>query len=119
MRKATLALAVLGVMLGTGAVSAKGKSLTGIWTMTVEQHFGLRLELAQDKNALTGRLDWPHGDPIKLVGAVKGDTVTVDLHQVTPGSTARPETSPPVDAGTSGAWNTSPQSFCFQAVKSG
>jgi hypothetical protein len=76
MRKATLALAVVGVMLGTGAVSAKGKSLTGIWTMTVEQHFGLRLELAQDKNALTGRLDWPHGDPIKLVGAVKGDTVT-------------------------------------------
>ena len=76
MRKATLAVAVLGVMFGTGAVSAKGKSVTGIWTMTVEQQFGLRLELAQDKNALTGRLDWPHGDPIKLVGAVKGDTVT-------------------------------------------
>ena len=78
MRKATLAVAVavLGVMFGTGAGSAKAKSLTGIWTMTVEQHFGLRLELAQDKNALTGRLDWPHGDPVKLVGAVKGDTVT-------------------------------------------
>jgi hypothetical protein len=76
MRKATLAVAVLGVMLGAGAVSAKGKSLSGIWTMTVEQRFGLRLELAQDKNALTGRLDWPHGDPIKLVGAVKGAAVT-------------------------------------------
>jgi hypothetical protein len=55
----------------------------------------------------------------RLKTTVKGGTVTVDLHQVTPGSTARPETSPPVDAGTSGAWNTSPQSFCFQAVKSG
>ena len=76
MRIATVAVAVLGVMCSTDAVSAKGKSLTGIWTMTVEQHLGLRLELAQDKNALAGRLDWPHGDPIKLVGAVKGDTVT-------------------------------------------
>ena len=55
----------------------------------------------------------------RLKTTVKAGIVTVDLHKVTPGSTARAETHPPVDAGISGAYDTSPQSFCFQAVKSG
>ena len=61
--------------LGAGSVDAKGASVTGTWTLMVE-HFGLRLELAQKKNAVTGTLDWPHGDPIKLTGALTGDTLT-------------------------------------------
>lgn len=76
MRKVLLAIVLIGVSLGAGSVLAKPQPLTGIWTLTVEQHFGLKLELTQKKNALTGSLDWPHGDPVKLVGTVKGDTVT-------------------------------------------
>ena len=68
---AVFALAVIGV----SSVEAKGKSLTGTWTFTVE-HFGLKLELVQKKNAVTGTLDWPHGDPIKLAGGLAGDTLT-------------------------------------------
>jgi hypothetical protein len=61
--------------LGTGSVEAKGKSLTGTWTLTVE-HVGLKLTLQQKKNTITGTLDWPHGDPIKLTGGFTGDTLT-------------------------------------------
>jgi hypothetical protein len=71
----TLAVAVLSVALGAGAIAAKDTSLTGTWTMTVEQHFGLKLQLAQRKSALTGTLDWPHGDPIALTGTFKGGTL--------------------------------------------
>ena len=62
--------------LAAGAVGAEEKSVTGDWTMTVEQHFGLKLVLEQKNKTVTGTLDWPHGDPIKLVGALKGDTLT-------------------------------------------
>jgi len=57
-------------------VHAQDKSVTGPWTLTVEQHFGLKLELEQKKTAVTGTLDWPHGKPIKLIGALKGETLT-------------------------------------------
>ena len=47
----------------------------GIWTLTVE-HFGVKLTLRQDKNTISGTLDWPHGDPIKLTGRFSDDTLT-------------------------------------------
>jgi hypothetical protein len=37
---------------------------------------GLKLDLRQEKNSVTGTLDWPHGDPIKLTGAFNGNTLT-------------------------------------------
>ena len=55
---------------------AKDKSVTGTWTLTIEQQFGLKLELEQKKAAVTGTLNWPHGDPIKLAGALTVDTLT-------------------------------------------
>ena len=70
-----VAIVIAVTALGAGAVDAKEKSVTGVWTLTVE-HFGLKLELAQKKKAVTGTLDWPHGDPIKLSGAFAGDTLT-------------------------------------------
>jgi hypothetical protein len=76
MRSAIIAAAVFAaVAIGAGSVDAKGQSLTGIWTLTVE-HFGLKLELVQKKNTVTGTLDWPHGDPIKLTGRLTGDALT-------------------------------------------
>jgi hypothetical protein len=70
------AVVVLAVAaFGAGSADAKGKSVTGTWTFTVE-HLGLKLQLLQKKNAVTGTLDWPHGDPIKLIGALTGDTLT-------------------------------------------
>ena len=73
MKRAIIAAAVVAV--GAASVNAKGTSVTGTWTLTVE-HFGLKLQLLQKKNAVTGTLDWPHGDPIKLTGALSGDTLT-------------------------------------------
>jgi len=67
---AVIAFAALGCSL-----DAKEQSLTGTWTLMVE-HFGLKLELAQKKKLVTGTLDWPHGDPIKLSGAFTGNTLT-------------------------------------------
>jgi hypothetical protein len=76
MNRLTIAAAVFAIAaLGTGSVEAKGKSLTGTWTLTVE-HVGLKLTLQQKKNTITGTLDWPHGDPIKLTGGFTGDTLT-------------------------------------------
>ena len=76
MKNAIIAAAVIALTaLGAGSVDAKGKSVAGTWTLTVE-HFGMKLQLAQKKNAVTGTLDWPHGDPIKLAGALTGDTLT-------------------------------------------
>jgi len=74
MKRALIAAVVLAA-IGVHAVDAKSKSVTGTWTLTVE-HFGLKLQLEQKKNAVTGTLDWPHGDPIKLTGALTGDTLT-------------------------------------------
>ena len=77
MKSAIVAAAVIAVAaaLGVGSIDAKEQSVTGTWTLTVE-HFGLKLELAQKKTAVTGTLDWPHGDPIKLTGAFTGDALT-------------------------------------------
>jgi len=76
MRKTILAVVIFGVALGAANVLAKEKSIGGTWTLTVEQHLGLKLVLVQKNTVVTGTLDWPHGDPIKLVGALKGDTLT-------------------------------------------
>jgi hypothetical protein len=76
MKSAIVAAAVIAVAaFGACSVDAEEQSVTGTWTLTVE-HFGLKLELAQKKNAITGTLDWPHGDPIKLTGAFTGNTLT-------------------------------------------
>jgi len=76
MRRAIIAAAVVAVAtLGADAVEGQAKSVTGTWTLTVE-HIGLKLELVQKKDTVTGTLDWPHGDPIKLTGALTGDTLT-------------------------------------------
>jgi hypothetical protein len=75
MKSAIIAAAVIVVAaLGAGSVDAKGKSVAGAWTLTVE-HLGLKLALAQKKDVVTCTLDWPHGDPIKLTGAFTGDTL--------------------------------------------
>jgi len=76
MRKTILAVVIFGVALGAANVLAKEKSIAGTWTLTVEQHLGLKLVLEQKNKTVTGALDWPHGDPIKLVGAYKGDTLS-------------------------------------------
>ena len=76
MRRTLLATAVVGMVLGGSAIFAKEKSIAGTWTLTVEQHFGLRLVLQQKNTTVTGTLDWPHGDPMKLSGAITGDTLT-------------------------------------------
>jgi hypothetical protein len=76
MKSAIIGAALIAaVALGVGSIDAKEQSVTGTWTLTVE-HFGLKLELAQKKTAVTGTLDWPHGDPIKLTGAFTGDALT-------------------------------------------
>ena len=76
MKRPIIAAAIAAVaVVGAGAADAKEKSVTGTWTLTVE-HFGLKLQLLQKKNTVTGTLDWPHGDPIKLTGALTGETLT-------------------------------------------
>lgn len=35
-----------------------------------------KVTLRQEKNTISGILDWPHGDPIKLAGRFSGDTQT-------------------------------------------
>lgn len=70
-------LAVLVLAGATGAVSpagAKEASIAGTWALSVE-HLGLKLVLEQKKSAVTGTLDWPHGDPIKLSGVFADDTL--------------------------------------------
>ena len=73
---ALIALAVLDADHAQAQDKPRYKSVTGAWTLTVEQHYGLKLELEQKKTAVTGTLDWPHGDPLKLAGALTGDTLT-------------------------------------------
>jgi hypothetical protein len=68
-------LVVAGAVIGAGSVDAKQKTIAGTWTLSVE-HIGLKLVLEQKKTAVTGTLDWPHGDPIKLAGTMAGDTLT-------------------------------------------
>ena len=54
--------------LAVASLDAKETSIAGTWTLSVE-HLGVKLVLEQQKGAVTGTLDWPHGDPIKLSGA--------------------------------------------------
>jgi hypothetical protein len=76
MKRLRMGVVVVAITaLGEGSVDAKTKSVTGIWALTVER-FGLKLTLRQEKNAISGTLDWPHGDPIRLTGRFSGDTLT-------------------------------------------
>ena len=68
-------LVVAGAALVAGAVEAKQASIAGTWTLTVEQKFGLKLILEQKKSVVTGTLDWPHGDLLKLSGTFVDDTL--------------------------------------------
>jgi hypothetical protein len=54
--------------LAVASLDAKETSIAGTWTLSVE-HLGVKLVLEQQKGAVTGTLDWPHGDPVKLTGA--------------------------------------------------
>src|SRR5262245_46314315 len=74
-RTIVTAVLIIGAALQADSVNAKEKSIAGAWTMSVE-HIGLKLVFAQKRQAVTGTLDWPHGDPIKLSGAITGDTLT-------------------------------------------
>jgi len=67
-------LVTAGVALAVGAVDAKQESIAGTWTFSAE-HIRLKLVLEQKKSAVTGTLDWPHGDPIKLTGMFADDTL--------------------------------------------
>ena len=69
-------LFVAGATLAVGPVAAQQESIAGDWTFTVE-HFGLKLTLEQKKSTVTGLLDWPHGDPIKLTGVFADDTLVL------------------------------------------
>jgi hypothetical protein len=70
-----LILAVIVIGTSAASLGAKETSIAGTWTFSVE-HIGLKLVLEQKKDAVTGTLDWPHGDPVKLTGAFTGDTLT-------------------------------------------
>ena len=67
-------LAVAVAALANASIEAKQESIAGAWTFSVE-HIGLKLVLEQKKSAVTGTLDWPHGDPIKLTGMLADDTL--------------------------------------------
>jgi len=75
MKRTLIVVTIIGATLLAGSVIAKEKSIAGTWTLSVE-HLGLKLVLAQKQRAVTGTLDWPHGDPIKLSGAITGDSLT-------------------------------------------
>ena len=65
---------VLVALLAAPAVQAKSKSIAGDWTFEAE-HFPLKLVLTQKGKNVTGILDYPHGDPLRLTGTFKGDTL--------------------------------------------
>ena len=69
------AIIISSAALGASMVNAKEQSVAGTWTFTVE-HIGLELVLDQKDTTVTGTLDWPHGDPIKLTGQLAADTLT-------------------------------------------
>ena len=72
--KTTILAALVVATLAATSLTAKDTSIAGTWTLTVE-HFGLKLVLEEKKGAVTGTLDWPHGDPIKVTGATAGETL--------------------------------------------
>jgi hypothetical protein len=69
------AFVIASIALVSSTVNARAQSVAGTWTFTVE-HLGLELVLEQKDTHVTGTLDWPHGDPIKLTGALEGNTLT-------------------------------------------
>jgi len=73
MKHFTLAVVVMASLAAT-TLDAKETSIAGTWTLSVE-HIGVKLVLEQEKGLVTGTLDWPHGDPIKLTGALAGETL--------------------------------------------
>lgn len=76
MKRATVITTIIAVaVLSVISANAKEKSIAGTWTLSVE-HLGLKLVFVQKNTRVTGTLDWPHGDPIKLSGAMTGDTLT-------------------------------------------
>lgn len=74
MKYTTLAVLVIGTALAAGSVDARQQSIAGTWTVSIE-HLGLKLVLAEERDVLTGTLDWPHGDPVKLTGLFAGETL--------------------------------------------
>ena len=74
MKHLILAVVVIAT-LAVASLDAKDTSIAGTWTFSIE-HIGLKLVLEQKKDAVTGTLDWPHGDPIKLTGIFADDTLT-------------------------------------------
>ena len=73
--KHLILVVVVITTLAVDSLEAKEASIAGTWTFAIE-HIGLKFVLEQKKDAVTGTLDWPHGDPIKLTGAFTGDTLT-------------------------------------------
>ena len=76
MKHSTLAALVIATLAVAAAPHAQEPSIAGTWTLSVE-HIRIKLVLEQKKAAVTGTLDWPHGDPIKLTGAFAGETLTL------------------------------------------
>jgi hypothetical protein len=74
MKYSTLAALVLGAALAVDSVEARQESIAGAWTLSIE-HLGLKLVLEEKKGVVTGTLDWPHGDPIKLIGLFADGTL--------------------------------------------
>jgi hypothetical protein len=76
MKHSILAVVVLaGAALAAGSLQAQ-ESISGDWTFSVE-HIGLKLTLEQKKSAITGTLDWPHGDPVTLTGVFADDMLVL------------------------------------------
>ena len=73
MTHSRLAVFVLVAALAAG-VEAQQQSIAGDWTFSVE-HIGLKLALEEKDSAVTGTLDWPHGDPVKLTGLFANNTL--------------------------------------------
>ena len=76
MTQIKFAALILGVALAVGSAEAQQKSIAGDWTFTIE-HIGLKLALAEKNSAVTGTLDWPHGDPVTLTGLFAKDTLVI------------------------------------------
>jgi hypothetical protein len=78
-------------VLAVTAAGAKEKPLTGDWTCSVE-HLPLKFALVQKGKNVTGTLDYPHGDPLRLTGTFKGGKLTLS------GDTTGPNFSLHMDA---------------------
>jgi hypothetical protein len=74
MKHSTLTVLVIA-SLAVASLAAKETSIAGTWTLSIER-IGVKLVLEQQKGAVTGTLDWPHGDPIKLTGAFTDERLT-------------------------------------------